>query len=251
MAPSLRVNYAPTLKGPWLFTAQYAFSGTFHDEYTTSRDTVSNSISFVPGYNFGKFSLNLATTYCHSLLRDPSYKKYSDSLSTGPMLRMVLGGNHMLEFFGGYNRKEYFQPPTREEEDRDSAGYSAYVSWIWVLKNIFLNLKYEYVFEDTDGIWWDNEGHKFSANTVIPLFDNVKLQLSGQVFLQDYKNNHTLLNNTRPRDDETYTASLGLTWEFAKSTNLVAQCTKTRVNSNIGYYEYDQELYSLGLEYRY
>lgn len=251
MAPSLRVNYAPILNDPWLFTAQYAFSGNFHDEYTTSRDTVSNSISFVPGYNFGKFSLNLATTYSHSLLRDPSYKKYSDSLSTGPMLRMVLGGNHMLEFFGGYNRKEYFQPPTREEEDRDSVGYSAYVSWIWVLRNIFLNLKYEYIVEDTDGIWWDNEGHKFSANAVFPLFDMVKLQLSGQAFLQDYENNHILLNNTKPREDETYIASLGLTWEFAKNTNLVVQCTKTRVNSNIGYYEYDQELYSLGLEYRY
>ena len=86
---------------------------------------------------------------------------------------------------------------------------------------------------------------------VFPLFDNVRLQLSGQAFLQDYKNNHTLLNNTKPREDETYTASLGLTWEFAKNTNLVAQCAKTRVNSNIGYYEYDEELYGLGLEYRY
>ena len=49
-APSLRINYAPRLKGPWLFTAQYAFSGDFHDKHSTSRDTISNSISIFPGY---------------------------------------------------------------------------------------------------------------------------------------------------------------------------------------------------------
>lgn len=250
-APSLRINYAPRLKGPWLFTAQYAFSGDFHDKHSTSRDTISNSISIVPGYNFGRFTLNLATTYSYSLLRAPSYKEYSDSLSVGPMFRMALAQNQMLELFGGYTRKEYFQQPSREEEDKDSEGYSAYVSWICVFKDIFLNLKYEYIFENTDGIWWDNEGHKFSANVVVPLVDKVKLQLSGQAFLQDYKNNHTLLNDEDKRDDKTYTGSLGLTWEFMKNTSLVAQYTKTRVDSNIGYYEYEQGLYSLGLEYRY
>lgn len=251
IAPSLLISYTPTLEGPWLFTAQYAFSGNFHHEYSTSRDSLSNSIIIIPGYNFGRFSLNLATTYSYSTLRDPSCKEYSDSLSVGPMLRMALAPNHMVELFGGYIRKEYFQPPTREEEDRDSTGYSTYISWIWVLKNTFLSLKYEYIVENTDGIWWENKGHKFSANAVIPLVDKVKLQLSGQAFLQDYKNNHTLLNNTSERDDETYTASLGVTWEFMKNTSLLTQYTKTKVDSNIGYYEYEQELYSLGLEYRY
>ncbi|MBW2560309.1 MAG: tetratricopeptide repeat protein [Deltaproteobacteria bacterium] len=250
-APSLRVNYSPTLKGPWLFTAQYALSGNFHDEYSTSQDTVSNSASIVPGYNFGTFSLNLPTTYSYSMLRAPSYKEYSDSLSTGLMLRKAFGQAHMVELFGGYNRKEYFQPPTREEEDKDSTGYNAYISWIWMIKGIFFNLKYEYISENTDGEWWDNEGHKFSANAVLPLIDKVKLQLSGQSYHQDYRNNHILLGNKDKREDETYTASLGLTWEFMKNTSLVLQYTKTRVNSNIGYYEYEQGLYSSGLEYRY
>ena len=249
-APSLRINYAPAIKSPWLFTAQYALSGNFHNKFCTERDTISNSISIVPGYNFGRFTLNLATTYSYSLLRAPSYKEYSDSLSVGPMFRIALAQNQMLELFGGYSRKEYFQPPTREEEDKDSEGHSAYISWICMLKGAFLNLKYEYIFENTDGIWWDNEGHKFSANVVVPLIDKVKLQLSGQVFLQDYKNNHILLDNDK-REDETYAASLGLTWEFMKNTSLVTQYTKTRVDSNIGYYEYDQGLYSAGLEYRY
>jgi len=249
-SPSLRINYTPAIKSPWLFTAQYALSGSFHDKFSTTRDTISNSISIVPGYNFGRFTLNLATTYSYSMLRDPSQKEYSDSLSVGPMLRMALAQNQMLELFGGYSRKEYFQPPSREEEDKDSTGYNAYISWICMLKGTFLNLKYEYIFEDTDGVWWDNKGHKFSANVVIPLFDKVKLQLSSQVFLQDYKNNHILLDNNQ-REDETYTGSLGLTWEFMKNTSLITQFTKTRVDSNIGYYEYEQGLYSAGLEYRY
>jgi len=250
-APSLRVNYAPSLTGPWLFTAQYALSGNLHDEYATSRDTVSTSVNMTPGYNFGTYSLNLPISYSYSLLRDPSYKEYSDSLSMGLMARKAFGGHHMIELFGGFNRKEYFQPPTREEEDKDATGYNAYISWIWIIKDIFLNLKYEYIYEDADGKWWDNEGHKFSANAVLPLFDMVKLQLSGQSYYQDYRNNHLLLSDKDRRDDETHTASVGLTWEFMKNTSMILQYTKTRVNSNIGYYEYEQGLYSTGLEYRY
>jgi len=250
-APSLRVNYAPTQTGPWLFTAQYNLSGNLHDEYSTSRDTVSTSVSIVPGYNFGTYSLNLPITYNYSLLRAPSYKDYSDSLSTGLMARKAFGGHHMIELFGGFNRKEYFQLPTREEEDKDATGYNAYISWIWIIEGIFLNLKYEYIYEDADGKWWDNEGHKFSANAVLPLVDRVKLQLSGQSYYQDYRNNHLLLSDKDKRDDETHTASVGLTWEFMKNTSMILQYTKTRVNSNIGYYEYEQGLYSTGLEYRY
>lgn len=250
-APSLRLNYVPSLKGPWIFNAQYAFSANFHDNYSNSRDTISNSISVIPGYNFGRFALNLPVSYTYALIRGPKWEEYQDFLTIGPMFRMVLVGNHMLELFAGYNRKELFQPPSLPQEDRDSHGISAYISWIWVINDAFFNLKYEYIDETTDGVWWENEGHKLSVNVVLPLIERLKLQIGCQAFYQDYMNNHLLLDDVATRDDETYTTSIGLTRDFLKNTSLVAQYTMTKVNSNIGYYEYKQDIYSVGIEYRY
>ena len=193
------------------------------------------------------------------MLRGKTWAKYQGSLGVGPLFRVLFAQNHVLELSGSYKLQEISpQTPVAPREDRDSVSLSTYISWIWIFQqDAFFNLRYDYTDEDMDGAWWDNEGHRFSANVVIPLIDKLKLQLSGQAFLQDYQNNHILLSNSnrdrrgRRRDDETYITSLGFTWECFKNTSFVAQWTRNNFNSNIGIYEYDQDLYSAGIEYRY
>ena len=247
---TLRVDYVPILKGPWLFNAQYAFSGNFHDKHATSHDVITNSIYVAPGYNFGRSALNLPISYSHALVRGPSYKKYVGSLNVGPLYRRLLQQKHILELFAGYSLNEYFRPPSAPEEDRDSTGLNTYASWIWVFKEeSFFNLKYEFTDNKTDGRNWENNGHRFSLNATVPLIDKLKFQLSGQAHLQDYKHTHTVFETKR--DDETYQASLGLIWEFFKNTNLILQYNKSRSDSNIAIYDYKRDLYTIGIEYRF
>lgn len=250
--PSVRINYAPFLKGPWLFSGQYAFTGNFHNKYSTSRDSLSNSINLVPGYNFGKYSLNLAVTYSHSLLRDPNMERYMGNLTVGPMFRTFLSQTQILEIFAGYNNKEYFQHDAWQplEEDRDSEGLSTYISWVWLYKkDAFLNLRYAFSNEAADGANWSKEGRRFSLNTIYPLTDKLKLQISGQVFVEDYKNTHNVFNTKR--DDKTYEGSIGFVWELYKNTDFIAQYTNSRIDSDISIYDYEKYLYTFGLEYRY
>jgi len=251
------VNYTPIFESPWLFNAQYAFNSRVHQKNTHTHDSLSNSISATPGYNFGRFSLNLANSYSHTLLRDPSYQRYLGTFSSGPLLRVALKQNQLLELYAGYTWNDYFQqpldprdPPPDPAEDRDSADLDTYISWIWLFKkDAFLNLKYEFIDQDTDGAYWDNEGHKFSANLILPLINKLKLQLSGQAYLQDFKNHHSVFNVTR--EDNTYTLSGGFTWDFYKNASFVAQYTRTRADSNIFAYDYTRDLYSGGIEYRF
>lgn len=86
-------------------------------------------------------------------------------------------------------------------------------------------------------------------NTSIPLIEKLKLQVSGQAFLQDYKHIHTTLE--KEREDKVYQGSLGFTREFFESANLVLQYTKTRTDSNIGIYDYKRDVYTAGVEYRF
>ena len=250
LTTTARVDYVPILEGPWLFNAQYAYYGNFHDKHSTTHDVISNGIYVAPGYNFGRYALNLAANYNHALVRGPSYKKYLGYFSIGPLFRLLLNQNQLLELFGGYVNQEYFRPPSTPEEDRDATGVNAYVSWIWSFKTeSFLILRYEYMEEDTDGADWANDGHRFSASLTLPLAPKVKLQLSGQATLQDFKNTHSVFGIKR--EDDIYRGSIGVTWEFYKNMDLLLQFDTTRADSNIAIYDYDRNVYSVGIEYRF
>ena len=247
---SFNVSYVPILKGPWLFNAQYGFSSSLHQKNVHTHDSIVNTISVTPGYSFGKYSLNLATTYTHALVRDPSYQKYSGYLSTGPLFRMFLKNNQLLELFAGYVEDEYYQPALAEVDDRDFAGFSSSASWIWLFKkDCLLNLKYRFSDQNADGSNWDYTSHDVSANITFPLLGKVKLQLAGQAQKQDYKNTNTWFDVKRR--DTTYTLSCGFFYECRKNTILVAQYTRIRDDSNIGIYDYERNLYTGGLEYRF
>ncbi|MFC1867042.1 tetratricopeptide repeat protein [Thermodesulfobacteriota bacterium] len=247
---SFRATYVPVLQGPWLFNAQYSFSSSLHQKNTHTHDSFSNSISVTPGYNFGKYALNLATSYNLSHVRDPNYDKYSGTFSSGPLLRVAIKNNQLLELFGGYSNTDYDKPALTPEEDRDASGYDAYVSWLWLFKkDSFLNLRYQFSDQNADGENWDNQTNGFSANLTIPVIEKVKLQLSGQMNKQDFKNRNT--NFDLIRKDTIYNLSGGFSWECYKNTTIVTQYTRIRDDSNIGIYDYKRNLYTVGVEYRF
>ena len=250
MLSTIRLDYMPALKGPWLFNAWYSFYSNLHQKHSHTHDLIGNTVSIAPGYTFGKFALNLVTTYSNFLVRGPSYKRYMDYLSTGPLFRVLPSQNHILEVFTGYNIYEYFQPPSMPEEERDSEGLNMYINWIWLYKDGgFFNLKYEFIREDTEGINWENKGSKFILNATIPLIDKLKLQLNGEVFLKDYRHTHSVYNIER--EDVTYTLSAGFNWEISKNIDLIARYTGIRCDSNLAVYDYKRNLYTAGIEFRY
>ncbi|MBN2062834.1 MAG: tetratricopeptide repeat protein [Deltaproteobacteria bacterium] len=247
---SFRISYAPRLKGPWLFSGQYGISSSLHQKNVHTHDSLSNNVSITPGYNFGKYTLNLATSYSHSLVRGPSYKKYSRSLNVGPMVRLGLKDNQLLEIFAGFADNEYYRAALNPVDDRDSSGLSASLSWIWLFrKESFLNLRYQFTDLDADGPNWDVDSHRFSASVIVPLKDNVKFQAGGEVTDQEYKNTNFWFNI--PREDSIYSISAGITWEFHRNTSFIIQYARIRNDSSIGIYDYERNLYTAGIEYRF
>jgi tetratricopeptide (TPR) repeat protein len=247
---SFRVNYAPAMQGRWLFNARYAAMSSLHQKNVHTHDSYSNSITVTPGYNFGSFAVNLASQYSFAIVRRPDYEKYSGSLSTGPLFRFSIKGNQLLEIFSGYTNMEYFKPSLDPDEDRNSYGYKAYASWVWLFKeNAFLNLRHQFRYQNTDGQNWDNRSNAFSANLIVPMAEKVKLQLSGQIGRQEFEHKHTTFGVKR--DDDTYNLSGGFTWEAFKNTTFVAQYSYTRNKSNIKPYDYTRNIFTVGIEYRF
>ncbi|MGD9159358.1 MAG: DUF2860 family protein [Desulfobacteraceae bacterium] len=247
---SFRVNYAPILKGPWLFSAQYALGSSVHDKNRFTHDSLSNSISITPGYNFGEYAFYLSASYNHALVRGPGYKGYSGSFVTGPLFRMTIKGNQLLEIFSGYTNTKYFQDPLAPEEDRDASGYRSYISWVWLFKKeYFLNLKVQSDYQDTEGQNWDNSNLGFSINYAMPVYENIKLQLSGQYNDQKFIHRHTFFDVKR--EDSMIAFSGGFAWNWDKDVTIITQYTRIRTDSNIGIYDYTRNMYTLGIEYRF
>ena len=184
------------------------------------------------------------------MVRNPSYKKYVGSISAGPLYRMLAAENQILEFFAGYSSIDYFDPPLDPAEERDSDRLNTYMSWVWIFKkDAFFNLKYEFTNDDAEGSNWVNQGHDITLALTRPLIEKLSLQLSGEMFLQNYRNIHTFFDVKR--EDTTYVGSVGLTYALMKELNLVLQYTYSRVDSNLAIYDYDRSVYSAGLEFRF
>lgn len=247
---SVRVDYIPRLQGDWLFNAYYAGSGVFHDKFSTSHDSISNSIYAAPGYRLNNGAINLTLRYDHALVRNPSYKRYVGSFTIAPLYRRMLTPAQIFEVSAGWRSNSYYRPVFLPEEDRSGSGFVGHMSWIWLyMQDGFLNLRYSYSNDNTDGANWDKSSHNFSFNIGIPIVEKVLLQLSGMASFDKYDNQHSVF--LVKRDDTRYQGSIGLDWNAYKNFHVIGQFTAVRNDSNIAIYDYDRKIYTLGVEYRY
>jgi tetratricopeptide (TPR) repeat protein len=275
LVTSARMDWVPALKGPWLFNAGVAVLSTLHERFiiaqngnvpSTNYDMFATSIYMAPGYDFGRAALNLSMNYTNSLKRNPGYERYIDTYNIGPLFRVALtpANSQILEFYAGYSKKDYANKVNteiwpyqdlldRDEEDQTSEGFSAHVSWFWLFKNTGLfNLKYSYNKDHARGVNWDNEGHRFTANLIYPVWKALKLQLSGDAYLQDFTHPSTLgIFSGTTRKDRIYTGTAGLTWEFNRQLSALIQYTRIRAHSNLFLYDYNREIYAAGFEMRF
>jgi len=272
LSTSARLDFVPKLEGPWLFSGQYAAASNVNSKHTHSHDSFANSFSVSPGYNFGRFAVNLNGSYTNVLLRtdpdvapapdsSPGYKRYLDYISIGPAFRLMVNQNNILELFAGYDKKNYYnQKITTPDTIRDSEGPRTYLSWIWIFKeNSFLNLRYDYTEENADGRQWSNSGNRLTANVSFPILSDetakkmgpVTMQFTGSAFFQNYDYEYNYGVCIEKRKDQMYTVSAALTWKFWKYARMITQYTRTESNSNVSIYAYNRDQYSLGVEFRY
>ena len=275
ISPSVRIEYVPQLDGPWLFNAQYSSSANFNEHYVHTRDSIANTFSVIPGYNFGRFSISMLGSYTDYSLRTDSdispdgnagYKHYEDFFTGGPIVKVMLTEKQILEFFAGYDKKNYYnQAITSNNSQRDAEGFRAYLNWTWFyLNNGFINLRYDVGKEATNGSYWDNISNRFSASMVVPVLPDdyvqkigfLYVQLTGSFTAQDYTYEQPYSDidgssKTDRRNDRIYNGSASLNWDITKNWSFILQYSRTKSDSNIPAYEYTRNLYTAGVEFKF
>ena len=211
-------------------------------------DVVSNSTTLTPSYYFKKASLSVPVGYNYTMVGGHDYLS---SLSVSPLCNVMIGSSYMAQLFFKYQNKNFLKSAANANEKRDSNYYGggAGMFLFFADNKGFLNLRYELNKDDTEGDNWEYVGNKFSATVLVPLFEKFKVSASGEAFLQDFENTHTVFGTKR--DDEVYTANGMLAYELFKDAELQLRYTYVKGNSNIAVYDYDRNIYSGGIEYKF
>jgi len=242
------VIYSPFINQSYFLNFYYNLytNSYFH---TTSHNLATQTLTVVPGLNIGNSAISLPLSYAHVWLSGNNYMGF---FTANPTIQIAVDANNIIQFSGGYDGREMIEDPIDGDENRDgnifilSAGYSRLFKGG---KGIF-SLVYEYTNDDTDGKNWANVGNRASMSILVPeLIRRTDLILSGDVFVQDYKNTHTIFGVKRK--DKSYTASATFLITLVKGLYLNLQYTYNRDDSNIAIYDYNRNIYTTGFEYRF
>ena len=211
-------------------------------------DVFSNSATVTPSYYFEKASLSAPVGYNYTMVGGHDYLS---SLSVSPLYNFMIGSSYMGQLFFKYQNKNFLKSAANADEKRDSNYYGggAGMFLFFADNKGFLNFRYELNKDDTEGDNWEYVGNKFTATLLVPLFERFKVSASGEAFLQDFENTHTVFGTKR--DDEVYTASCLLAYNLFKDAEIQLRYTHVKGNSNIAVYDYDRNIFSGGLEYKF
>jgi tetratricopeptide (TPR) repeat protein len=245
---TLNVLYSPLLNGPFTLRCHYDLYNNMYF-HTTSHNLLTQAVSVVPGYTFKNSVLSFPLSFAYLWVSgDP----YMSLLTMKPTLQVAITPNQIGQFTVGYDKRELIEGALDRDEDRDGDVFNASAGYIRLFregKGTF-NIIYEYSHDDTDGKNWANTGNRFIVSGLIPdLVKKTNLILSGDIFLQEYDNTHTVFE--KKRKDETYTVSATVIAEIVKALYLNLQYSYIRADSNISVYDYDRNIYTMGFEYRF
>lgn len=243
---TLRGEYSPALKGHFGIKTQYSLYLSRYN-HLSDYDVQSHTIAVVPNYNFRESQVSLIASYNQTLVND---YKYLRDFTISPSYMYVISEKQFIWSSVRYLRKEYLRPPMNNDEDRDSGDTGFGLSWVYLIADGkgFINTRYDFNRENTDGVNWRYKGNKVGLSLLYPLIQSLRFNMGGEGYSQDFEHTHTAF--VKKRKDSIYTLYSQLTYALSDNIDFNAQYVFIRGDSNIALYDYDKSTITIGLEAR-
>lgn len=243
---TFRADHTKRTKGPWSLKTSYSLYAS-NQHQLESHEVISNSLGITPSYNYANGSAALAVTYNNSIVESALYL---DSLTVQPSWSRMLSPSNMLTVSARLQRREFHQEPFSPAEDRDSVDYGVSAAYYGFFSNGgFLSFRYELNREDTDGANWEYLGNRASVNLLYPVGEKFKFQAFAEGLIQDFSNENTFFSVKR--EDKVFTGSVLASYSVTGKADLLVQYTHVRDDSNIAIYDYERNIFSAGIDYRF
>ena len=244
-----RIEYAPRLSGRFLFSTRYDVNSLFYDENSIADQVVQN-LAISPGYRLNSSTMTAPFSYTHQTRDGENYEQTFELI---PTFNLNLDSRQILQLAVGYAFRDtlfdFANAATEALESREGDITLARLGYYYLFAGNrgMANVRYEFSDEQTDGLHWVSQGHRFEVSGLLPMGENVTADLYAGVYAQDFDNFNTIFGKTR--SDTTKNAALGITWMVNDNVSLYGRYQYTRADSNIFIYEYRRSLAMLGVEY--
>ncbi|MBF0320517.1 MAG: DUF560 domain-containing protein [Nitrospirae bacterium] len=244
---TLRIDFLPNLGSKWFLNMQYNLVSNYYFK-NESHNLFIQSLTVNPGYNFKDGAVYLPVTYNYALLKG---RNYMGLLSVKPTVNWMFVKDHIGQAFAGYERRDMLGTIYDDDENRTGNRYLTGLGYIYVFSQGkgMLNARYEYSQDLTDGQNWSNAGNKLTAGATIPFVKGLFGVLNFEAFFQRYKNDNTFFGYKRK--DDTYTGTASVVWQATNFMDVSVQYSHTTANSNIYLYQYNRNMYTTGVEFKF
>ncbi|MBI5643740.1 MAG: tetratricopeptide repeat protein [Deltaproteobacteria bacterium] len=246
---AFKADYDFKLNQPYNLRAQYSLFASKHASLET-HDVQSHSLTLVPGYNMKNGQLNLYSSYTYTLVNN---SRYIQALTLAPAYSFVINDRQFAQFSARYQLKDFlrYTAGIGPDEDRDSMDYGAGVSWFYMLAGNkgFVNARYDFNYEDTEGANWRYYGNKIGFGVFYALTESLKLNVTLEDYLQNFTETHTVFD--KKRKDQTITFTTMASYPVFADIELQGQYSYINGNSNIPVYDYSRNIISIGVEIKF
>lgn len=211
-------------------------------------DMVVNNFIIQPSIYFTNGLLTFPSGYSHTLVNDKAY--LSRPFASG-LYNFMLGDNNMCQLSVKYQNDDYLWNSSSGDESMSGNDLAGGIGWyaFFANKKGFFNLHYAVNQDWTKGKNWTYFGNKAGSVLSVPILEKFNVSVSGDFYFQNFAKSHTDYHVYRK--DAVYTLSTLATYKFFKDCELQMQYTYISDNSNIAVYEYDRNIYSVGVEIRF
>jgi tetratricopeptide (TPR) repeat protein len=245
---TLRAEYAPQLTLPWGVRFQYDGYVSQYAKLTTY-DMQSHTVTVSPSRRYDENTASLGLSYNDTLLDG---KRYLNVMSVSPAYAFVTGDRQYAQASVTFASKDYADKGSIPEENRSGSDMGAGISWYRLIaqQKGFINLKYDYLREKTDGADWSMQQHKVSLGVLYPETERVTLALGVEFASLAFDNGNAIYSHTK-RSDTEYTVNGQVLYSLTRYLDAQLQYIRMADSSNIDVYTYHKDVVAVGAYFKF
>jgi tetratricopeptide (TPR) repeat protein len=235
---------------PFSLLAQYSYFQNFHPR-VTSYDQMSHFAGIIPTYSYGAGRLWVPISFNYV---DVQSSKYFTGYLINPTWLHLLNENLGLEVTARFYQQAYWFLIYYPQDNRTGwdLGGSLGAYYFFKKQTGFLQARFSYDSNATNGTNWDNNSFRLLLAVLYPITEKLKVNAFVDLNLQPFQ--HLFYNGVGYEDkrlDKTIITGLQITYNIWKGLDFNVHYFYTRDESNTSLYNYSRQIAGVQLGYRY
>ena len=236
---------------PWVMGTRYTFYQSIHSrlhDYDIQDHQGTLFGSYRGQFKNIPYMFQLDYTYNNTLLDE---KRYREAHGLTATLNLQLSSKLLTQIQYRFQDKDFHYDDFHHTANRDGINNLVGITqYLFLFNNRgFFRVGYFYDNDSTNGSNWDYDGYKVLAGLRFPFLCKTIIDTDLQYYQQEYDNNDFFFNHSR-RDEE-YTYNFSIYRNVYKYLDATFRYTRIDNGSNIDFYDYDRNIYSLTFSVRF